>query len=164
MSDRERPGPGPSPAPSDDEPRPEHTRPPGTTDATIEALGKYSEALEVIEDARGSLYHWHRLTGKADMKIGEAVELLRTAGHHEIADRIDREIIGRNVLEGRWTFQVVEEYDDGYYDAVKASERAARDELVGGRRHVYESEMKERNRTRGLRHHEARPHDASSQG
>lgn len=148
----------------DDQPLPEHTRPEGVTDATVEALGRYSEALEVIEDARGSLYRWHRLTGMADMKIGEAVELLRSAGHAELADDIDRRVIGRNVLEGRWTFQIVEEYDDGYYATVKASERAARDELIAGRRHVYEAEMKERNRTHGLRHHEARPHDASPQG
>jgi hypothetical protein len=148
----------------DDQPLPEHTRPEGVTDATVEALGKYSEALEVIEDARGSLYRWHRLTGMADMKIGEAVELLRSAGHAELADDIDRRVIGRNVLEGRWTFQIVEEYDDGYYATVKASERAARDELIAGRRHVYEAEMKERNRTHGLRHHEARPQDGSLQG
>ena len=144
----------------DDAPHPEHTRPDGTSDATIEALGKYSEALEVIEDARGSLYHWHRLTGMADMKIAEAVELLRAAGHHAIADEIDQCVIGRNVLEGRWTFQIVEEYDDGYYAAVKESEREARDALVQGRRHVYEAEMKERNRSHGRRHHEARPNDA----
>ena len=148
----------------DDSPLPEHTRPEGTSDLTIEALGKYSEALEVIEDARGSLYRWHRLTGMADMKIAEAVEMFRAAGHEEIADDIDRRVIGRNVLEGRWTFQIVEEYDDGYYATVKASEQAARDELVAGRRHVYEAEMKERNRTHGSRHHEARPHDGSTQG
>lgn len=148
----------------DDDPRPEHTRPEGVADATIEALGKYSEALEVIEDARGSLYRWHRLTGMADMKIGEAVEMLRKAGHEQLADDIDRRVIGRNVLEGRWTFQIVEEYDDGYYATVKASERAAREELAEGRRHVYEAEMKEHNRTHGLRHHEARPHDGSAQG
>lgn len=148
----------------DDGPRPEHTRPDGVTDATIEALGRYSAALEVIEDARGSLYRFHRLTGKADLAMGEAVELFREAGHHGIADRIDREVVGRNVIEGRWTFQLVEEYDDGYYAAVRASERAARDELVGGRRHVFESEMKERERSHGRRHHEARPGDGSPQG
>lgn len=148
----------------DDAPRPEHSRPEGVTDATVEALGKYSEALEVIEDARGSLYRWHRLTGMADMKIAEAVELFREAGHERIADDIDRRVIGRNVLEGRWTFQIVEEYDDGYYATVKASEQAARDELVEGRPHLFEAEMKERNRSHGRRHHEARPHDGSTQG
>ncbi|MFE5670264.1 hypothetical protein ACFQ58_01515 [Agromyces sp. NPDC056523] len=147
-----------------DEPLPEHTRPDGVSDLTIEALGKLSEALEVLEDARGSLYRFHRLTGTADLGIGEAVELFRKAGHDEIADRIDREIVGRNVLEGRWTFQIVEEYDAGYFAAVKAADQAARDELVGGRRHLWEAEMKERERTRGLPGHEARPHDASPQG
>jgi hypothetical protein len=142
-----------------DRPLPEHTRPDGVDDQTIEALGKLSEALEVIEDARGSLYRFHRLTGTADLAIGEAVELFRAAGHTELAERIDREIVGRNVLEGRWTFQLVEEYDDGYYAALKAADHAARDELVGGRRHLFEAEMKERERTHGLRHHEARPTD-----
>lgn len=143
-----------------DRPLPEHVRPEGVSDQTVEALGKLSEALEVIEDARGSLYRFHRLTGTADLAIGEAVELFRAAGHAELADRLDREIVGRNVLEGRWTFQVVEEYDDGYYAALKAAEQSARDELVGGRKHLFEAEMKERERTQGLRHHEARPHDA----
>jgi hypothetical protein len=147
-----------------DEPLREHTRPDGVSDLTIEALGKLSEALEVLEDARGSLYRFHRLTGTADLGIGEAVELFRKAGHHDIADRLDTEIVGRNVLEGRWTFQVIEEYDDGYFAAVKAADQAARDELVGGRRHLWEAEMKERERTRGLPGHEARPHDGSSQG
>jgi hypothetical protein len=140
-----------------DRPSAEHTRPDGVSDATIEALGKYSEALEALEDARGSLYRFHRLTGTADLAIGEAVALFRDAGHDAIADRIDDEIVGRNVLEGRWTFQIVEEYDDGYFAAVKASEQAVRDELVEGRRHLYEAEMKERERTHGRRHHEARP-------
>lgn len=142
-----------------DRPLPEHSRPDGVDDQTVEALGKLSEALEVIEDARGSLYRFHRLTGTADLAVGEAVELFRAAGHTELADRIDREIVGRNVLEGRWTFQLVEEYDDGYYSALKAADQAARDQLVGGRRHLFEAEMKERERTHGLRHHEARPTD-----
>jgi hypothetical protein len=37
-------------------------------------------------------------------------------------------------------------------------EREVRDELQQGRRHVYESEMKERRRTRGRPGHERRPY------
>ena len=37
---------------SADRPSPDHVRPDGVTDATVEALGKLSEALEVVEDAR----------------------------------------------------------------------------------------------------------------
>ena len=51
-----------------------HTRPAGTSDATVEALGKLSEALEVVEDARGQLYDFHRKCGMADLALGEAVE------------------------------------------------------------------------------------------
>ncbi len=143
--------------PATDGPDPNHQRPPGTSDATVEALGKLSEALEVIEHARGYLYAFHRLTGTADLAIGEAVDLLRDAGHPELAVRIDQEIVGRNVIDGRWTFQIVEDYDDNYYAAVKAMEKSARDELVDGKRHLFEAEMKEDRRSRGRRHHEARP-------
>ncbi|WP_411720927.1 hypothetical protein [Mycetocola sp.] len=134
-----------------------HRRPEGVSDATVEALGKLSEALEVVEHARGHLYGFHRLTGTADLALGEAIEMLRRAGHEELAAKMDRDIVGRNVIEGRWTFQIVEDYDANYYSAFVAAEEQARQELVGGRRHLFEAEMKEDRRTRDRRHHEARP-------
>ncbi len=135
----------------------EHTRPDGVDDLTVEALGDISEALEALEIARGHLYTFHRLSGTADLTLGRGVEKLRAAGHHQLADRFEKELVGRNVLEGRWTFQIVEEYDDGYYALFKTLERDARDALVGGRRHLYEAELKEDRRTHGRPGHEARP-------
>jgi hypothetical protein len=85
------------------------------------------------------------------------VEKLRDAGHADLADRIERELLGRNVIEGRWTFQIVEDYDDGYYALFRDLEREARDRLAGGRRHLYEAELKEQRRTHGEPGHEARP-------
>ncbi len=147
-----------------EKPTPEHRRPAGVTDATVEALGKLSEALEVVEDARGSLYAFHRMTGMADATLGEAVDALRAAGHDALADELGETLVGRNVVEGRWTFQLVEEYDDGYYAAFKRLEERARTDLVGGRRHLFEAEMKEDERSHGQRHHEAAPDDGSEQG
>jgi len=147
-----------------DQPLPEHTRPDGVTDATVEALGKLSEALEAVEVCRGHLYAFHRRSGTADLTLGDAVDLLRKAGHEELAERIDTELVGRNVIHGRWTFQIVEEYDDTYYSLFRELEQAARDELVGGRRHLYEAEMKERERTPGDPHHTAVPDDSGPQG
>jgi hypothetical protein len=140
-----------------DRPLPEHRRPAGVGDATVAALGKLSEALEKIERARGRLFDFHQLTGAADLALDEAVDGLREAGQDEWADRISSELIGRNVLEGRWTFQIVEEYDDGYYRLFKDIEAAARDDLVDGRRHLFEAEMKESRRTHGNRDHTAVP-------
>jgi hypothetical protein len=134
-------------------------RPEGATDATVEAAGKVSEAFEAIEEVRGKLYAAHRLTGTADLALGEAVELLRGSGHAELADRIETEMVGRNVLPGRWTFQIVEEFDDGYYADFKRLDALVRDELMGGRRHVYEAEMKADRRTPGRPGHEAMPSD-----
>lgn len=136
-----------------------HRRPPGLDDATVEALGKLSEALETAEDARGHLYAFHRLTGSSDLALGEAVEMLREAGHDDLAERIDKELVGRNVIPGHWTFQIVEAYDDTYYGAFKDLEQVVRDQLAEGRRHLYEAEMKEDRRTHGRRGHEARPDD-----
>jgi hypothetical protein len=141
------------PTPVDDE----HTRPANLDDAAVEALGKISEALETIERARGHLYTWHQLTGSADFELDNAVGLLRQAGHNEWADRIERELIGRNVLDGRWTFQVMEEYDDGYYSDFRSTEREVRQELAGGRRHLFEAELKLKRRTPGQQGHEVGP-------
>jgi hypothetical protein len=61
------------------------------------------------------------------------------------------------VVAGRWTFQVVEEYDEEYYEVFKSMERDAREQLAEGRRHLFEAEMKESNRTHGQPGHEATP-------
>ena len=135
----------------------EHVRPSGVDDTTVEALGALSEALEGVERARGQLYAFHQLTGGADLTLDRAVELLRMGGHVEQADLVEREILGRNVVPGCWTFQLVEAYDDTYYRPFMEVEERVRRELVGGRRHPYEAEMKEARRTRGHPDHTARP-------
>ncbi len=140
-----------------DAPDADHRRPDGLSDDTVKALGKLSEALEMVEEARGRLYGFHRLTGSADLALGEAVALLQQAGHSDLAEGIAEDLLGRNVLQGRWTFQLVEEYDAGYYQAFCAHEARARASLAGGRRHLFEAEMKEQRRTQGRPAHEATP-------
>jgi hypothetical protein len=140
-----------------DRPSPPHQRPAGVDSGTVAAVGKLTEALETVERARGHLFTFHQLTGSADLELEEAVGRLRDAGHRELADRIETELIGRNVLPGRWTFQIIEEYDDGYYRVFQELERLTRQQLVDGRRHLYEAEMKEDRRTHGKPGHAARP-------
>jgi len=134
-----------------------HSRPEGASDELVEANGKFSEALEYIERVRGHLYSFHQLIGHADLLLDEVVENLRATGHGDLADRVRDELLGRNVLAGRWTFQIVEEFDDGYYAAFRNLEQLVRDKTLDGRKHVFEAEMKQRRRTHGRPGHEATP-------
>ncbi|MEU9394801.1 hypothetical protein AB0D86_33005 [Streptomyces sp. NPDC048324] len=136
---------------------PHHRRPDGTDDKTVEALAALSKALETTERARGRLYDFHQLTGTADFQVGDAVRLLREAGHHEWAERISEEILGRNVIPGHWTFQIIEAYNATYYRPFTELEATAKGELAEHRDHLYEAELKEERRTHGHPDHTARP-------
>jgi hypothetical protein len=100
------------------------------------------------------------MMGRADLLAGEAVEKLRDCGQDGLADDVQAHLVGRNVLEGRWTFQIVEEFDATYYATFQEGLHHLERELMGGRPHVFESEMKEDRRTPGARHHEHRPPEA----
>lgn len=135
----------------------EHARPDGATDDEVAAAGKLTEALERMERARGALHTFHQLVGSADEQLDDVLDLLRRSGHDRLADGIEQDLLGRNVIAGRWTFQLVEEFEDGYWASWQRWEKAARDELVAGRRHVYEAELKAARRTPGRAGHEPTP-------
>ncbi|MEU5626580.1 hypothetical protein [Streptomyces tendae] len=132
-------------------------RPEGVSDATVEALGSLSKSLETTECARGHLFAFHQHTGAADFELDRAVERLRAAGHPEWAERVRAEILGRNVIPGHWTFQIVDAYDRTYYQPFRDLEREAVERLAEGRRHLYEAELKEARRTRNHPDHTSRP-------
>jgi hypothetical protein len=52
--------------------------------------------------------------------------------------------VGRDVISGCWSFQLVEAYDSGYWRVFRDAEEHARAELGVPVRHVFEAEMKER--------------------
>ncbi|MEV0288661.1 MULTISPECIES: hypothetical protein [unclassified Kribbella] len=124
-------------------------RPEGVDAQTVEAVGALTLAMETVIRARGALYEFHQLTGKADNEVIRAVGMLRSAGHDDVADEVEREIKGRNVNDRRWTFQIVEDYERTYYEPFVERHRQVRDHLVDGRPHQREAEMKERRTTPG---------------
>ncbi|WP_238420256.1 hypothetical protein [Gordonia sp. 'Campus'] len=130
---------------------------PQIPDNTVDAVGKVGEALEYIERARGHLYAFHQLIGRGDLLLGEAVDELREAGHAEFADELSTDLVGRNVLDGRWTFQVVEEFDDIYWGPLREYVSRVRSDLTDGQRHVHEARMKEDRRTHGHAEHTKKP-------
>ena len=117
------------------------------SDDVADAVGKLTEALETADRARGHLYAFHQLTGTSDFQVEDAAEALRRCGQHELARRLETELLGRNVIADRWTFQIVEDYDDNYWSAFRALEAEARESLTDGLRHVHEARLKEQRRT-----------------
>ena len=134
-----------------------HRRPAGAGDDLVAAVGKVSEALEWVERCRGRLYDFHQMMGRADFLFEDAADALEAAGRADEADLLRRETVGRNVLDGRWTFQMVEEFDDCYYQPTREVERGIRQRLMDGKRHVFEAELKEQRRTSGHPAHSSRP-------
>jgi len=126
-------------------------------------VGKASEAREYLVRARGALYEFHQLMGHLDLLLGDAAEALSDANCTDRAAALRDGVIGRNALDGRWTFQIVEEFDDLYYEPVERHLRNLERELMGGQRHVFESEMKEDRRSTARPGHEGRPPAAWSE-
>ena len=56
-----------------EKPSAQHLPPHGVDQATVAAVGKLTEALEMVEQARGLLYGFHRLTGAADLALVEGL-------------------------------------------------------------------------------------------
>jgi hypothetical protein len=131
-------------------------------DEVVAAVGKASEAMEYVERARGHLYDFHQLMGHADLVFGEASEMLEAAGLHDSSQLLKTELVGRNVLDGRWTFQIVDEFNELYHQPATALVRGLEVSHLDGQRHVYERQMKEDRRTHGKLGHEALPAAAHS--
>ena len=66
-----------------------HARPAASDDATVAAVGKISAAFEVVENARGMLYAFHRMSGEADLALQAGLAALRDAGHADLAGQIE---------------------------------------------------------------------------
>jgi hypothetical protein len=121
---------------------PQREHPAGISAATVTALGTLSKALEYVENARGALYTFHQLSGTADLTLQDAVRELREAGHDALATEIAEILVGRDVVQDLWTFQIVDAYDEQYWSVFRAVEQHARDQAGVPDRHVYEAELK----------------------
>jgi hypothetical protein len=114
----------------------------------VKALGILSETLEVVENARGHLYAFHRLSGMADLRLQDAVSALRDAGHQDEASFLSDVLVGRDVVRDMWTFEIVEAYDAQYWSSFRDADDAVRRSLGDVSPHVYEAEMKQQEQSR----------------
>lgn len=109
------------------------------TPAERAALHRLTLGIEWLHRAHGHLLAFHHSTGHAMDHIAEAETLLRDAGHDGFADAVRDDYLHRGVIdEDRWSYDVVEDFQNGLFSDIQAFDTAVREELADGRRHVAE--------------------------
>ena len=109
------------------------------TETEREALHRVTLGREWLRRAHGELLAFHHSVGHGMDHFAAAERLLRDAGHTDLADRIRDEYLPTGVVdEDRWSYDVVEDFEDGVLADVEAFESVARERLADGQRHVAE--------------------------
>lgn len=104
-----------------------------------EAIHEVEVGVEWLLRAYGHLLAFHHAVGHGMDHLDEAQGKLWAAGHENLADRIRDDILPRGVTaDDRWTYSVVEEFQEAFLDPVTSFEDDARMAVTGGRRHVAE--------------------------
>jgi hypothetical protein len=103
------------------------------------ALHRLTLGTEWLHRAHGHLLAFHHSTGHAMDHVAAAEAHLREAGHDEFANAIRDEYLHSGVIDDdRWSYDVVEDFQDGVYTDLQRFESIVRDELADGQRHVSE--------------------------
>jgi hypothetical protein len=110
---------------------------PSETD--VEALHEVELGLEWLLRAQGHLVEFHHATGHAMDHLADAERLLRDGGHDDLADELRDHHLPQGVVDGdRWSYDVLEDFQDGVLAAVQAFEADAREQVGDGTRHLAE--------------------------
>ncbi|PCR91269.1 hypothetical protein [Natrinema ejinorense] len=112
---------------------------PALSDAEFDALHEVELGLEWVQRAQGSLLEFHHATGHGMDHLYRAEELLRATGHDELADAVRTELLPHGVVdEDRWSYDVLENFQESLLAETRSLERRVRRELADGQRHVRE--------------------------
>ncbi|WP_435151466.1 hypothetical protein [Haladaptatus sp. DFWS20] len=113
------------------------------------ALHELELGIEGLRKAHGYLVHFHHATGHAMSHLRVAESNLREAGHDEFADHIRDEILPCGLLgDERWTYDLLEKFEEEFFNDVLAFERDVREDVASGERHVKERRQQRRWRER----------------
>ncbi|WP_049922974.1 hypothetical protein [Halopiger djelfimassiliensis] len=109
------------------------------TDTECAALHEVELGLEWLQRAQGCLLEFHHATGHGMDHLREAETRLRESGHDELADSIRDDLLPHGVVdEDRWSYDVLENFQETLLAETTGVERRVRDELADGKRHVPE--------------------------
>jgi hypothetical protein len=118
------------------------------TETEREALHAVQLGVEHVDRAHGHLLGFHHHVGRGMDRLDEAEQLLRAAGHAAFADRLRDELLPAGVVDDRWSYELVEAFEDGMRADVDEFDSSLRTALTGGRRHVDERRQQEEWRAR----------------
>ena len=115
----------------------------GLGDREQQALHEVESGLEWVHRAHGELVAFHHAIGRAIDHFDDAYPILDECGHEDLAARIRDDQLPRGVLDdSTWTYDLLEDFQDGFLADVESLEAEVREQVADGQRHVVERERK----------------------
>ncbi len=113
------------------------------SDTERKALHEAELGAEWVHRAHGALIEFHHDVGHGMDHFERAETLFREAGRTELADELREELLPRGVDgNDRWTYELLEDFRNGFLGEIDAFESAAHQRVAGGKRHVAEQAQK----------------------
>ncbi|MFB6179619.1 MAG: hypothetical protein ABEI77_07850 [Halorientalis sp.] len=115
------------------------TAPTALDDRERAPLHQVELGLEWLQRAHGNLVEFHHNTGHAMDHLADAETELRACGFEDLADTLRDEFLPRGVIdEDRWSYDVLECFQEDFLTDIEAFETEARETVADGQRHVAE--------------------------
>lgn len=115
------------------------------SDTERDALHEVELGLEWLQRAQGNLIEFHHATGHGMDHLNRAESMLRESGHTTHADELRETVLPHGVVDGdRWSYDVLESFQDTVHTEICRFERQVRDDLAGGDRHLRERRQERR--------------------
>ncbi len=119
------------------------------SDEACQALRSVELGVEWVHRAHGDLVGFHHKTGKAMEHLAEAERELRECGHEDLADELRDRYLPLGVIDDdRWSYDVLETYQEGFLDPLADFRARATDDIADGHRHVFERRTQQERKRR----------------
>ena len=106
-----------------------------------EALHSVELGMELLRRAHGDLVGVHHKTGRAMDHFARAEGQLRACGYEGLADAVRDRCLPRGAVDDRWTYDLLESFEEGFLAEIADVEEHTREVVADGRRHVAERQQ-----------------------
>ena len=113
------------------------------TEEEQEALHELQLGIENVYQGYGNLLDFHHAIGRGMDHLRDAEEILREAGHEERADMLRDEALPTGIIGGKWTYELVESFEQEFLSEVSGFEQEVREDLADGKGHITERQQQQ---------------------